>query len=220
MLALQDVLHENAWRDDVIRIDGAGLDQVLHFGDGDARGGRHHGIEVARRSPIDQITHAVAFPRLDEGEVGAQRVLEDVGLAVNRPRLLALGDERAVSRRREEAADAGAARPNPLGKRPLGHQLDLDLAAQELALELLVLADVGRDHFLDLPRLHEHAHAGFVHAGIVADYGEPAGPACVQRLDEVFGNAAEAEAAHHDRRPVRNDGDGFGRAGDHFVHGV
>src|SRR5206468_7200450 len=91
VFALQDVLHENARRDDVVWVDGAGLDQVLHFGDGDARGGRHHGIEVARRSPIDEITRPIAFPRLDEGEVGAQRFLEDVRLAVDGPRLLALG---------------------------------------------------------------------------------------------------------------------------------
>src|SRR3989442_12078438 len=35
VFALQDVLDENAWRDDVVRVYGAGLDQGFHFGAGD-----------------------------------------------------------------------------------------------------------------------------------------------------------------------------------------
>ena len=60
---------------------------------------------------------------------------------------------RADAGRRVERRDAGAAGAQPLGQRALRHQLDLELAGEELALELLVLADVGRDHLPDLPRL-------------------------------------------------------------------
>ena len=42
-------------RDDVVGIDLAGLDQLLDLGDRDARRGRHHRIEVARRPPVDQV---------------------------------------------------------------------------------------------------------------------------------------------------------------------
>ncbi len=41
---------------------------------------------------------------------------------------LPFGDDGAVAGRREEAADARAAGADPLGKRALRHQLDLDLA--------------------------------------------------------------------------------------------
>ena len=40
VLALDDVLHEDARRDDVVRVDLAQLDELLDLGDGDTRGGR------------------------------------------------------------------------------------------------------------------------------------------------------------------------------------
>ena len=62
--ALEDVLHEDAGRDDVVGIERARLDQVLDLGDRDARGRRHHRIEVARRPPVDEVAEPVALPRL------------------------------------------------------------------------------------------------------------------------------------------------------------
>ena len=169
-VALQDVLHEDARRDDVIGIDRARLDEVLDLGDRDARRGRHHRVEVARRPAVHEVADAVALPGLHEREVGrAAASRARSGRPSMIARLLAFGDERAVAGRREEAADAGAAGANPLGERALRHQLDLDLAGQELPLELLVLADVGRDHLPDLPRLEQDADAEVVDAGVVAD---------------------------------------------------
>ena len=52
---------------------------------------------------------------------------------------------------REEAADARAAGADALGEGALRVELDLELAREELALELLVLAHVAGDHLLDLP---------------------------------------------------------------------
>jgi hypothetical protein len=52
--------------------------------------------------------------------------------AVELARLLALGDERAVAGRREERGDAGAAGAHALGERALRHELDLELAREEL----------------------------------------------------------------------------------------
>src|SRR5204862_6829264 len=120
-------------------------DELLDLGDGHPRGRRHHGIEVPRRAPIYKVAEAVAFPGLDEREIGAQRLLEHVALAVDDPRFLAFGDARALRRRREEAFDARARGAHPFRERALRYQLDLELAAQKLALEFLVLADVGRD---------------------------------------------------------------------------
>ena len=132
---------------------------------------------------------------------------------------LPFGDERAVAGRREEAADAGAGGANPLRERALRHQLHLELAGQVLPLELLVLADVGRDHLPDLARLQQDADAEVVDAGVVADDGEVLRAARVQRGDQVLGNAAQAEPAHQDRRAVGNERDGRLGARQHLVHG-
>ena len=63
----------------------------------------------------------------------------------------ALG-HRAVAGAGEEGRDAGAARAQALGQRTL--RVELGRARRQvLALELLVLADVGRNHLADLPGL-------------------------------------------------------------------
>ncbi len=127
-----------------------------------------------------------------------QRALEDVRPAVELARLLALGDQRPVAGWREERRNAGAGRAHPLGERALRDELDLDLLLQELSLELLVLADVGRNHLPHLPRLEQQPDAEVVGTGVVADDREVFGATPLQRGDEVFWNTREAEAAHHD----------------------
>ena len=139
-------------------------------------GGGHHRVEVARGLPIHEVAVAVALPRAHEREVRLERQLEHVGSSVDHARLLALGHQRAVAGRREEAADACPAGANALRERALRHQLDLELAGEELPLELAVLADVGRDHLADLPGLEQTAQAEVVDAGVVADHGEAAVP--------------------------------------------
>src|SRR6185436_8584229 len=163
------------------------------------------GIEVARRPPIYKVAEPIALPRLHERKVGAQRLLEDIAPAIDHPRLFALGDDGAVGRRGEEAFDAGAGGAHALGERALRDELDLDLAAQELPLELLVLPDVGRDGFSNLPRVEEDARAELVDADVVADDGEVFCAARVLRADEILGDGAEAEAPHHDRRAVGDE---------------
>ena len=76
-------------------------------------------------------------------------------------------------------------------KVPCGTSSTSSSPAQELALELLVLADVGRDHLADLARPEQHADAEIVDAGVVADDGQSLGAARVQGGDQVFGNAAQ-----------------------------
>ena len=89
-------------------------------------------------------------------------------LAVDLARLLALGDLRAEAGRREERLDAGAAGAQPLGERALRAELDLELAGEELLLEDLVLADVARDHLLDLALREQDAEALLGRAAVVA----------------------------------------------------
>ena len=66
----------------------------------------------------------------------------------------------------------------------------------------LVLADIGRDHLLDLPRLEQQAEAGAVDAGIVGDDGEVLHAGVADRLDQRLRDAAQAEAAGHDQHAV------------------
>jgi hypothetical protein len=64
-------------------------------------------------------------------------------VAIELTRLLAFGDQGAHTGAREEGRDAGAAGAQFLGQRALRRELELQLAGQVLAFELLVLADVA-----------------------------------------------------------------------------
>src|SRR5208282_1638120 len=101
-LSHKDSLHEHARRMHHVGIQFSRLDQVFDLGDGDLGRGGHHRIEIARRLAIDEITPAVALPRLDECEVGPQRAFHDVGAAVELSRFLALGDHRTNAGRSKE----------------------------------------------------------------------------------------------------------------------
>src|SRR5215467_1555565 len=216
--ALKYVFHEDSRCHDVIRIDVAGFDELLDFGDRRACRGGHHRVEITRRAPVDQVTQAVAFPRFDEREVGPERLLEHVTPAVDDPGFLALGHDRPVRRRCEEALDARAARAHTLGERALGYQLHFELAAQELALELLVLADVGRDHLPDLPCAKQNPCTEVVDAGVVADDRQALRATGLQRTNKALRNAAQAESAHHDRGAVRHECDGRFGVWQNLVH--
>ena len=160
----------------------------------------------------------IALPCLHEREVGVQRQFEDVGAAVDLAALLALGDQRAGAGGREEPADASPRGAHAFGERPLRHQLDLDLPGEKLALEFLVLADVGRDHLADAFRMQQRADAKLIDAGVVADHGQVLGAAAMQRRDQMFGDPAQAEAAHHDGGAIGDHRHRFVGGGQQFVH--
>jgi hypothetical protein len=101
-----------------------------------------------------------------------------------------------------EAGNARAARAHPLGERALRAEFDLELAGQILPLELLVLADVGRDHLLDLPRAQQLAEPLIVDPGIVRGDGQVLDPAGDDRVDQPLGNSAQAEPAGGDGHAV------------------
>ena len=83
---------------DVVGIDLAGLDQVLDLRHGDASGGRHHRVEVARGLAIDEIAFAVGLPGMDDREIGDEAALHHIGLAVELAGFLAFGDQRTDAR--------------------------------------------------------------------------------------------------------------------------
>ena len=122
--------------------------------------------------------------------------------AVDFARLLALRHDRAVAGRRVEAAEARAARADPLGERALGHELDLQRAVEVLPLEGRVLAHVGTHHLSDLPCFEQQPEPEVVHAAVVAHHREVLHAECADARDEVLRDAAQAEAAGQDDGPV------------------
>src|SRR5690606_37408635 len=99
----------------------------------------------------------------------------------------------------------------------LGNQLYLQLAAQELPLELGVLADVGCDHLPDLPAMQEQAEAEIVHTGVIGDAGKAVNAFTDQGVDTILGDAAKAEAAQHDGGAGLDMPDGLVGAGNYFI---
>src|SRR5208283_2989963 len=132
---LDDAMHEDARRDDMLGIEIAEVDDLAHLGDRAARGGGHDGPEIARRLAIDQVTPAIAAQRLDEREVGADRVLEDIIATVDASRLLAFRERRAMAGRRVKGADAGARGADALGEVALRHEFEFDLPVLVEAVE-------------------------------------------------------------------------------------
>src|SRR5437899_346057 len=129
--ALEDPVHVDRRDVDVIAVELAHLQQVLHLHDGDAGRGAHHRAEVAGGLAEDQVPPLVALPGAHDGEVGLEGLLEDHLLALENARLLALGDLGARAGRREEAAQARPAGADALGEGALRVQLDLQLAGEE-----------------------------------------------------------------------------------------
>ena len=118
----------------------------------------------------------------------------------------------------KKAGNAGAAGADALGQRALRVEFQLQLAGQIELLEQLVLADIGRDHLLDLAASPAAAQAEIVDAGIVGDDGEVLDAGLAHRVDQVLGNAAQAEAAGHDRHAVEEPVERRFGVGIDFVH--
>ena len=95
----------------------------------------------------------------------------------------------------------------------------MQLAAQDELLEEFVLAHIGGDHLLDLALLEQQADAKIIDAGVVADDGEVLRALAADGSDQVFRDAAEAEAAHQNGRAVGELGNGGVGGSDAFVHG-
>ena len=110
-----------------------------------------------------------AFQALTSETSGISAQLHHVLLAVELADLLAVGHDGADAGLGEERRDAGAAGAQLLGQRALRREVELQFAGQVLALELLVLADVARDHLADLARREQLAEAEAVDARVVGD---------------------------------------------------
>ncbi len=193
--------------------------ELFYFSDYIIGSRGHHGIEVARSLAIDEIAPAVALPGFDEGEVATQGALEHVLAAIEFASFFGFGDHGAVAGGCVEGGNAGAAGANAFGEGALRIEFYLYFAAQDELLEKFVFADVGGDHFFDLAILQEQAEAGAVGAGVVAGDGQILGAFAAHGVDQVFGDATEAEAADQDGGAVGESGDGGVSRGYAFIHG-
>src|SRR5690606_31450688 len=169
---VHDAVDVDARQVHVVRVDVADLHDLLHLGDADLAGHGADRVEVACRLAEHQVAGLVRLPCLDQCDVGDQRGLHDVVLAVELAGFLALRHNGAVAGRGEEGRDAGTAGAQALGQRALRVELQLQLAGQELPLELLVLAHVGGNHLADLPGFQQQAEAEAVDARVVGDGGQ------------------------------------------------
>ena len=137
----------------LVGIERSGRHDLLDLDHADLAAHRRRRVEVARGLAEDQVAGVVRLPGLDDRQVGDDAAFQDVGLPVELLVLLALGDHRADAGLGVEAGNARAAGAHALGQRALRVEFELEFARQVLAHELGVLADVGRDHLLDLPRV-------------------------------------------------------------------
>jgi hypothetical protein len=93
-------------------------------------------------------------------------------------------------------------RAHALGQGALGAELHFQLACEILAFELLVLADVGRDHLADLLGAQQLADALGVDAGVVAGESQVLDPAVTHRIEQPLWQAAQAETAARDQQAI------------------
>src|SRR5580700_499901 len=150
---LNNPLHVHAGRMHLVRLNLAGFNQLLDFGDSDLRGGRHHGIEVARGLAINQVSPPIALPRLDQREVGLERMFEHVRAAVELARFFAFGHNGAVACRSEERWNPRSPGANALSECPLWNQLEIDAPSEHHVFQQFVLADVATLMRTDLSRI-------------------------------------------------------------------
>ncbi|MNZ49236.1 hypothetical protein D3C78_669970 [compost metagenome] len=88
-------------------------------------------------------------------------------------------------------------------------QFDFQLAAQQLLFEQGILANVGSDHLADLPVFQQHAQAEAVDAAVVGNHGQALDAHATDLRDQVFRDAADAEAAGNYRHVVGESGERF-----------
>ena len=189
------------------QVDGVGVQRsqghdLFDLGDADFPASRCGHVEIPCGLAEDKVPRRVGLPGLDDGEVGHDPALKDVGPSVEIVMLLALGDHGADAGCRVEPGDPRAARPHPLGQGALRVELQLQLSRQVLAHEFRVLADIGRDHLLHLPRLQQHPQTEPVHARVVRRDGQALDATVADRRDQQFRDAAQAKAPGGDQHAV------------------
>ena len=170
----------------------------------DHRVGRHgdHRVEVARRQRVVEIADVVGEKRLHQREIGAQRGLEQVGLALDLDALLPFLHDGAHARGRQHAAKAEAAGADALDQRALRHEVHLQLAGEHLLLRLRVEADMARDRLLHRAGADQLADADAGERVVVGDHREVPLALAHELVHQALGRAHAHEPADHHARAV------------------
>ncbi len=171
-----------------------------------------HEREVGDDAALEHVVATVELARLLRRAGQGDRPVGGVA-----PRHAAVGDLGADAGRGVERGDPGAAGAQALGQRALRDQLDLELAGEELALELLVLTDVRRRHAGDALGLQQDAEAPVVDAAVVRHDRQPGHALVEQRVDQHGRDPAEPEPSDRQGRAVADVRHGLRRGPDHLV---
>ena len=111
----------------IVRVELSQLHEFLHLGNHILSRRRHHRIKIPCRLPINQIPPPVALPSLHKRKIPAYPALQHILPPIKLPRLFPLRHHRPETRRRVKPRNPRPARSNPLRKRPLRIQLQLQL---------------------------------------------------------------------------------------------
>ena len=103
---------------------------------------------------------------------------------------------------------------------PCGTELDFELAAEILSLELAVLADVRAGRPANPLVVEQHAQSPTVDSAVVRNGNEIGSTLFEQRLDKIVRNPAEPEAADRNRGAAWDVGDRLGAGGEDLLHGA
>src|SRR5258705_3132602 len=123
LLSLKNRVHIDSRCMDVIRIERAELHELLGLRNYVLGCRRHHGIKIPCCLPVNQISPAVALPRLDKREVPAYPALHHILSSIKLTRLFPLRHHCSESGRRIKRRNPRSARANPFRKGPLRIQL-------------------------------------------------------------------------------------------------
>src|SRR5262245_10980973 len=206
--ARDEVIDQRSRRHDVVGRDDPDRHDVVRRYDHGVRGHGHDRIEVARGQRVGEVAEIVGQKRVDQREIRAQRRLEQIALSLDLDPLLALLDDGADAGRREHAAEAEAAGADAFDQRTLRHELDLHRLGDHLPLRLGIEADVAGNGPAHEAGVDQLADAPPRHGVIVRDHREIALALTHELVDHALGRSDAHEAADHQGRAVRDQGDG------------
>ena len=166
-----------------------------------ALGGDFALVKAWRGDPLGNLVYRDTA-RLDQREIAAERVLEQIRTPAELRRLLALSDRRADAGRGVERRDPRAGRAHTLRERALRHQLDLELPGEKLRLEDPVLANVGGDHLRDLVVGEQQAQPEVIDAAVIGHDDQLARAQLPQRRDRALRDPAQPKPADDQRRTI------------------
>src|SRR5690554_3623258 len=209
--ALLDTLFETA-ADQAIHVDPgsmdlggiqfARLDDFLHLDHSDASGRSDQRIKILRCMTINHVTEAIGLPPLHDREVPDDGMFQQIVTPGELARLLPLSDGGPITSGCIERRNPGAAGPQLLRQRSLGSQLDFKFTVEKLPFEESIFPNVGRDHLADLSIFQEDAEPEPIHAAVVGNYGQAAGPLPFYFSDQVLGDTAQAESTCQHRHAI------------------